>query len=140
MVAFSHKEDVVLIRAFCALASEPLIAAFGNDTARSTKSLQCRISNLKKYVKIYISHVRVCCWGMAAGGYNVVEDVNSISKLTPNMNFTMYRLGQVAYEEQGKRWTDGAVFEILKTQFGREYDPEFFPTPFQGNTEDGAKA
>ncbi|RZC54445.1 hypothetical protein C5167_013305 [Papaver somniferum] len=143
MAAFSTEEDVALIRAFYVVASEPLIgremegrvfwnrileefrASFGNNIERSTKSIQCRFTILKQNVKRYVGHVRVRCRGMAAGGYNVA---------------TAYHLGQAAYEEEGKIWRHGAVFEILKTQFGREYDPEFFHPPFKGNPEDGAEA
>ncbi|RZC67955.1 hypothetical protein C5167_011645 [Papaver somniferum] len=52
--------------------------------------------------------------GTAAGGYNVA---------------TAYREDQIAYEEDGdhgKRWTHAMVFEILKTQFGGEFNPEIF--------------
>ncbi|KAI3893675.1 hypothetical protein MKX03_032091, partial [Papaver bracteatum] len=46
-------------------------AAIDNDTARNTKSIQNRISMLKKYFKRYVGYVRGRCRGMAAGGYNV---------------------------------------------------------------------
>ncbi|XP_026379511.1 uncharacterized protein LOC113274296 isoform X2 [Papaver somniferum] len=89
MAAYSTEEDVALIRAYCVATSDPIIgrdmearvywarilgefrAAIDDDIARNTKSIQNRISNLKKYVKRYVGHVRARCWGMASGGHNV---------------------------------------------------------------------
>ncbi|KAI3883444.1 hypothetical protein MKX03_031909, partial [Papaver bracteatum] len=89
MDAFSTEEDVALIRDYCVVASDPVIgrdmeegfffprilgefrAAIDNDIARNTKSIQNRISMLKKYVKRYAGYVRDRCRGMDARGYNV---------------------------------------------------------------------
>ncbi|RZC62481.1 hypothetical protein C5167_024251 [Papaver somniferum] len=38
-----------------------------------------------------------------------------------------------------KTWTHAAVFEILKTQFGGEYNPEIFHRPSEDNPKNGAE-
>ncbi|RZC81118.1 hypothetical protein C5167_043686 [Papaver somniferum] len=93
MTPFSTAEDVALIRAYCSVASEPLIgrnmdaagfwarilakfrAAMNDETARSTKSIQTRTSNLKRRVKRYVGHVRARCRAMGVGGYDVATVV-----------------------------------------------------------------
>lgn len=116
---FSRSEDVALINAYVSITCDPVIGKYQqckefwsqikteykatsrSDPVRTTKSLQTRVSTLKREIKRYVSHIRGCFRNMPSG-------------FTLETAYSICQLDYEEYPKYGNTWRHDDVFQILK--------------------------